>query len=372
MEEELIKTIERVGKKLNEEYLRATTKSKQRRIIYDLYSYDSFCNQIVNIENPHLWIVDENLLPEDSFLEIINRDKKIFFDISKTVINTFIDEKFPIYKNYYKKLPKINEKEMQDIIKSFFSSIDEDVYKKFKNKSNEYRLLETEYYMEEEGFTLPLEIINDSFITVKKYNGYYDLSFAVTLVHELGHQYELEHLYNQNRLGFKTKSMLTPYYEVSSKFFEYAFLRYLKDNKILEHSTKLSMQEYYQDLYIYNFYMNVISMKSKITTSYGNVYVDEENIKKYADYIMQKYNFYETSVYNMGLDCRCSYIYPIGGIFAIYMYEEYQKDKNKFIAELKKTFLEYPNNPSIEVFKNVGVTYDKLKEGKILKKVIKE
>ena len=79
MEKEVIDRFEDIGKKLNEEYLKAGNKSKQKRIIYDLYTFDSICEESFDFKNKHLWIMDDNLTPDsDNFIEYINRDKKIF------------------------------------------------------------------------------------------------------------------------------------------------------------------------------------------------------------------------------------------------------------------------------------------------------
>ena len=53
------------------------------------------------------------------------------------------------------------------------------------------------------------------------------------------------------------------------------------------------------------------------------------------------------------------------------MYERYKEDKNSFINEFKRSFLLYPDNPCIDVFSGVGIDYDIIKEGKILRKIIK-
>lgn len=109
MEDKIIDTIKDIGNKLNEEYLRAGTKSKRRRILYELFAFEVLCEEEFGIENKHLWFVDEELLPDNKqYFDIINRDKKCFFNISKAVIESFISEKYPFYHEYHKSLPKMN------------------------------------------------------------------------------------------------------------------------------------------------------------------------------------------------------------------------------------------------------------------------
>lgn len=372
MDKDILESVNLIGNKLNYEYLKAGTKSKQKRIAYDLYSYEDFCAEILGISNKHKWYMMEDYIPDnDSLLDVLYSNNKYFFELSKTVINSFISEKYPLYKDYYKKLPKLNYKEMKDVLMAFLKGFDINIYNKLNNKSKDCRVLETE--MDYEGFILPFESIKDSFILINNSCDSYDLSFMVTLAHECGHLFEIEHLYSQDNISFRNNSMMSPYCEVASTFFEYAFLRYLKENRIFDCSTNLCLNEYYMRLFIFNFCMNLISMKSDIDNSIdGYVYIDEDNIKMYANYIMNKTNFYGVLNYDKGLEYRDSYIYGIGGLFAIYMYEKYKEDKVSFKEELKKCFLEYPANSDINVFRNVGINYEDIKEGKVLKKILRD
>ena len=58
MEDKIIDTIKDIGNKLNEEYLRAGTKSKRRRILYELFAFEVLCEEEFGIENKHLWFVE--------------------------------------------------------------------------------------------------------------------------------------------------------------------------------------------------------------------------------------------------------------------------------------------------------------------------
>lgn len=371
MEDKIIDTIKDIGNKLNEEYLRAGTKSKRRRILYELFAFEVLCEEEFGIENKHLWFVDKELLPDNKqYFDIINRDKKCFFNISKAVIESFISEKYPFYHEYHKSLPKMNKKQMMEIVLSFLNDIDRGTADKIINKSVNSKIIETNIYGAG-GYINPFEAIDDSVIVINNEDGY-NLEFARSLVHECGHLFELEHLYSQNKKVYRNASIMTPYYEVSSSFFEYAFLRYIKDNKILNHSIDVSLNDYYIELFINNFYMNVICMKDKIEDNDDCVYIEEERIKKYADNIMTRSNFYDMYYYTEGLDSKYSFIYPIGQFMAIYLYENYKQDKENFIKEFKRSFLIYPTNPTLEAFNKVGINYQELKEGKVLKRILNE
>lgn len=371
MDDKVLKNIILVGDKLNNEYLKAGSFSKQKRIAFDLCSYDDFCNEMLGINNKHKWYMMDDFIPDNDYLlEVLNRDKKCFFDLSKGVINSFIEEGYSLYRNYGKVLPKLNYKEMKDALKGFLKDFDLDLFDKFDNKSKGYRVLETE--MDYEGFILPFESIKDSFILINNNSDNHNLSFMVTLAHECGHLFEIEHLYSQDNISFRSNSMMSPYCEVSSNFFEYAFLMYLKENKLFEHSTDLCLDEYYMRLFVFNFCMNLISMKNDISTSFGCVYIDEDNIKMYADYIMNRVNYYGMIGYDNGLDFRDSYIYGIGSLFAIYMYDKYKDNKLLFKNELKKCFLRYPVSSDIGVFRDVGIDFDTMKDGKVLRRILRD
>ncbi len=214
MEDKIIDTIKDIGNKLNEEYLRAGTKSKRRRILYELFAFEVLCEEEFGIENKHLWFVDEELLPDNKqYFDIINRDKKCFFNISKAVIESFISEKYPFYHEYHKSLPKMNKKQMMEIVLSFLNDIDRGTADKIIKKSVNSKIIETNIYGAG-GYINPFEAIDDSVIVINNEDGY-NLEFARSLVHECGHLFELEHLYSQNKKVYRNVSIMTPYYEVT-------------------------------------------------------------------------------------------------------------------------------------------------------------
>lgn len=144
------------------------------------------------------------------------------------------------------------------------------------------------------------------------------------------------------------------------------------NEEYLRAGTKSKRRRILYELFINNFYMNVICMKDKIEDNDDCVYIEEERIKKYADNIMTRSNFYDMYYYTEGLDSKYSFIYPIGQFMAIYLYENYKQDKENFIEEFKRSFLIYPTNPTIEAFNKVGINYQELKEGKVLKRILNE
>ncbi len=370
MEDKIIDTMKAIGNKLNEDYLKGGTKSQRKRLVYELYSFEVLCAEEFGIKNKHLWTVDEELIPDkDPFTDIIKKDKKNLFNISKTVIESFISSNFPFYHDYNKELPRMNVKQIKEIVLDFLNSFDVNTANKLQEKIKENKVFITRLEETNGGFLNPFEILNDGIIVVNNIDGY-NLEFAKYLVHECGHLFELEHLYSQNRRIYRNNSMLTPYYEVSSSFLEYAFLRYLKDNRILNHSIDIMLNEFFLELFVGNFYMHILCMKNNIDSEY--IYITEDNIKEYANSIMERSNYYGPLYYDKGLDYRNSFIYPIGELMAIYLYENYKQGKENFIKEFKRSFLIYPSNPTLESFNKVGINYQELKEGKVLKRILNE
>ena len=82
MEDKIIDTIKDIGNKLNEEYLRAGTKSKRRRILYELFAFEVLCEEEFGIENKHLWFVDEELLPDNK--QYFDGYKKLLPELDKS------------------------------------------------------------------------------------------------------------------------------------------------------------------------------------------------------------------------------------------------------------------------------------------------
>ena len=177
-------------------------------------------------------LIDDMEKDYPNFFHILNESSKIE---KENKYNLFSELDFSD-KDYYKKLPKLNYNEMIDILMSFLKDFDNDIYLKLSKKGKEGKIIETQinYY----GYVLPFESIKDSIIVINNDSDIYNLSFMSTLAHECGHLFEIEHLYSQDNITFRRDSMSSIFCEVSSTFFEYAFLRYLEDNKIFENRVK--------------------------------------------------------------------------------------------------------------------------------------
>lgn len=58
------------------------------------------------------------------------------------------------------------------------------------------------------------------------------------------------------------------------------------------------------------------------------------------------------------------------GSYLVYIYKNYKKDPEYFKKGFNKALLEYSMTEDISSFKRVGITYEELAKGDILKKVL--
>ena len=92
--EELL--LQEYEKKLSYLYAKANTKSKKKKIVYDLFNFSSICYEHFDIEKVFDWEQDDELydLLQDlskPFIENTFMNKEVFLDISNSVLNTFIN-----------------------------------------------------------------------------------------------------------------------------------------------------------------------------------------------------------------------------------------------------------------------------------------
>lgn len=370
--EELVKEYE---KKLNEIYARANTKSKRRKIAHDLLTFSNICNEHFDIHKTFEWEKDIKIIREIrnyniQFVNDIVQNTKVYNSIFTSVLNTFLNSDYNIYDYYGKKYTNISEKEKQEIIFDFLASYDEKLIKEFNTKLTNNELFRGNIpgYG---GITYPIECLNKNLIFCSPYR-YYTIYGAQTLVHELGHNFEMNLFKSTGKTEFLDASHTKPYYEISSRFFEYAFLKYLEENKILVEDTNKSLDYMMFDLLsrAYNIYLMYQMTEVKID-ELDNVYITEKHIIDTAKEIQNTLNYYSfPSEEGDIIKFKHSFIYGIGGIFSIYLYENYKEDPNNFKKEFRNCLLSYPYGDSINEFERVGITPEMLIEGKVLKKVL--
>ena len=104
---------------------------------------------------------------------------------------------------------------------------------------------------------------------------------------------------------------------------------------------------------------------------WDNVYITEKNVIALAGEIQNRLNYYSfPSEEGDVIKFRHSFIYGLGDLFSLYLYEHYKEDPNNFKKEFRNALLSYPYGNEIKEFERVGITPEILIEGKVLKKVL--
>ena len=128
------------------------------------------------------------------------------------------------------------------------------------------------------------------------------------------------------------------------------------------------LQEYAKR-YIYNIHL-ICETEFLSFNKYGYVEINDTTIAQYANKLKEHLNYY-TLVFDLGeeINFRSSFIYGLGGLFSIYLYDNYKQDPNDFRKEFRNAFINYQDN-GIEAFKNIGITEEEIIKGHTLKKVL--
>lgn len=369
------KNIQEYKNKLEYLYAKANTISKKKRIIDDLFIFSRMCREDFFVEKIFDWEKDQNLLGistyDNNILKAnILRNKDIYLEISSSVIEDYIKTNFPFYRSYkdsFKEYHKLKEGYMMDIILSFLNDFDNNLCQKFKDKVNEGHLYKINNYEEDSlGHTCEFITLQNNIMFISSNKEDKDtIQDAVTIMHEYGHSIEMD-LYHKS--GIKNTMQLYPFHEVSSQFIEYAFINYLTENKIYSEDLEKINRRYLTDLFYFIFGINLFSEIDKVGED--EYEYDTEKIKEKEIMIQEKTNYYEMTDYDFEVFDKC-FIYGIGYLFSPYLYENYKQNPNEFMKAFQNALLTYPYTNNIDSFKNVGVTSDILKEGKILRKVLK-
>ena len=375
IEEELLQEYE---KKLLDLYARANTKSKKKKIVYDLFNFASICYDFFGIDKTYEWDYDPEMISllEDialPFADNIIEDREDYLEITNSVINTFIETKYNFYKDHGIKVYSLSPYEIQQLTFDFLNHYDEDLLKRYREKILNQELFDISMITQTgfAGATYPMQGLKKSLIfcddTINSLFG------AATFMHELGHSDEYETKAKCGYSDYATISSKSPYQEVSSRFLEYAFLKYLQENKIYTNDTKITLRYYYTSMLEHLYCANLICKTPFININrQGFTEINDACIASYARTLQEGLNYYDMpSELGEQINFRNSFIYGIGSLFSIYLYEKYKEEPKYFKKEFRNTLINYPYT-NIEAFENVGVTKEKIVEGKILKKIIKD
>jgi hypothetical protein len=113
-------------------------------------------------------------------------------------------------------------------------------------------------------------------------------------------------------------------------------------------------------------------MKEINIDEHGLVKIEDEKVSLHGNKIKDKLNFC-LPCYELGetIEYVNPYIYGIGSLFSVYLYENYKQDPNNFRKQFGNVLLSYPNS-GIDAFERVGVTPDILSKGKVLRRSLED
>lgn len=371
------KNLESDLKKLEYLYSKSNTSSKMNRILYDL----NFFSDIYRMCYPDLpkeyfsWEKDKNnsLLLGSKILEMdikfsdsVITNNKLYNDMSSNAIASF--NNYPLYKYLSDKIQGYSNKELNESMYEFLNSYDSKLCKMFKDKINNHEIF---YSFDLDAFigeNVNIDSLKKNFITLR-YNDRKNIDDAASVMHEFGHSYEHELMYNRN---ISLLADATPFFEVCSSFFEYAYMNYLKENRILTKDIKIVFDLYYKNILLFNIDIYTISNYIKkggfIDIYEETININDEEVWLETDRVKDKLNYYMNSLNREPLNFRKTYIYGIGKLFAVILYDNYKKDPNNFKKEFANALCNYPLTKDISAFSNLGINKEELISSNILKK----
>ena len=357
-------------------YERANTKSKRKRLEEDLLSISDLYYNYLGEDKLLLWdkegLIDD-LIFENLYLffdNIINR-KNSYFNISNKVLNDFKNSGYNFNKQYFEEFKVFNcvsRKDFFEIISEFLNSLDSSLLIDFDKLINNKEALFLDSLYNETAFAYSLNNVKSSLLIFNDY--FYDklsIEFAAILLHEFGHRMEFS-LYNDRTCCIDRKE--TPLFEISSTFLEYSFINYLIDNNIYKDDAFKYLNRMTRNLFCFSVDMNVFS-KMEIDADRMEESCDLAEFNDKRKDIFNSYNYFYTGD-NSGHDIRNAFIYGLGTITSIYMYDFYKNNPKDFMKKYKNCLLNYPYTKDLSSFRDVGVSEDIVLNGDLVRKLIKK
>ena len=186
----------------------------------------------------------------------------------------------------------------------------------------------------------------------------------------MGHAFEKELFYNTSGTYLSDKCIDTIFPEVVSSFFEYAFIKYLEENRCYDKEViKNEKNSYFLRMFHDAFGTYLVSLNSDSVVDYDyTIELNNKNVMDEIEKVKEMLNYYSLPSYKEKLSVKDSVIYYIGQLLAIYLYDSYKQDPKEFMKNFKTALVNYPRTSSIDSFEVVGITKEKLLSGKVLKR----
>lgn len=251
---------------------------------------------------------------------------------------------------------------------SFLNSYDEELSNIFLKRLNDNEINFSNKLGLSNGIILFIQSLDKTPLFI---NGDLNLSLYTTsvLAHEFGHLYEYEIAKKSITESHFFVSVSSIYHEVSSQFFRYLFLNYIRDNNIYISNVDILFSRYYLMFLDYIIGLNFICNNDVVLDRDLNVESSDKLLQFLSD-IREQFNCYNIVSDNV-INYKDSFIYGIGSLFGIHLFDTYKNDPIGFKKEFKNAMINYPKI-GIEAFRNLGITREIFEDGSVLKKVLKK
>ena len=359
-------------------YAKANTVSKKRQFISDLELFEEFYLDMIDATERFPWSDDEeiekNFLNVTSiFLSYIVENKEFLLEFVEKSFNIFLEEEYSLYKDFWKTHHKISEDLIYKYLLDFFKTIDKTMVDRFISKSVNKQLFAIEGgFFNFSGAIYPMESLDKNIIVFNTGENM-TIEDAITLSHEMGHDFDYNNLKKNGCVNRLSKTRRTIYFEVASSFFEYAFINYLIDNRIYLEDALMSRRNFLKQIFYYLRDMLILfHINNKGEDEYFEIAIVDDESKDYANGLLEKMNSC-SGLFEVEdeIDYEEAFIYGIGGLLGIYLYESYKENPKTFLNDFKLALLEYKDN-GIVAFEHLGITKDKLVSGDVLRKVLRQ
>ena len=374
--EEIKKELEDLYTKLDYLYGKSSTKSKLRRLIITISALDSICDRDclnLNIGNKHLLDALSMKCKFFDYYDDVYDNLNFLKDLSLRVIYTYKRNNYPLYQTN-KRNNYIPFDDISNLICEFYHSFNDETIDKFIDKMNDNYYYAFPSKNSYSGALYALPIFKKYIVHLNTSNSQ-NLYFAITNAHEMGHAYENELHCNASGAYLSDKCMDTIFSEVSSSFFEYAFINFLKDNDYYPDCIMHEYDEYYHQLLKYAFKTYAICLNGidDMDEQY-KIKLDDKSKMDKIEKLKEMLNYYRgLPNYNDKLSImEDSIMYFVGQLLAINFYDKYKDNPKEFMRNFRTSLVNYPRSGSFDSFEVTGITREELLSGRILRKELRK
>ena len=331
-EDELKKILDKKISEIDTETLNGN-KAKHRRKLIDFNTYNLLLTTMYDDEKePNVFINTkkfDKLDKKDDFslADFISNNKVYYTSTIDNFLKILNDNQF--YYVFKNPKEKINDDLAFNLICGFYNSLDESKGKIVESIINSNNLILTEPLdkLGYEGLCLHLHDEKLPYLLCECDEQNLNLESILTIVHELGHS--IEYIYSSNRSMncFYAKDLMTV--EITSLFYEYLFLDYLKKHHLFNEDINNAL-----GFILYARCENALSLKKvfsrEIECEFGKLkYIDNTAYIKQRN-IYKTYEDEDHNLYQFQYDSQDDLRYTLGNAYALHFLKQYNDDPELF------------------------------------------